>query len=200
MGKYVNYKKIFAKQRQLEMILRVACPSIDNDSGIYFLTREDEKGKYAYIGKAVNLIRRMVSHLQGYQQRIDISLRKRGLYSDENESGWHLSVKHIPYNLLDEKERYYIEKAMESGYILYNIESGGSAGKTMIGERKPPKTYRDGLRQGEAKTKKIIKTYFDKYLTCTVTEPRSKFKEKKLNEFMEYLTGKKTSENDEENS
>ena len=55
-------------------------------------TRVDEEGKHAYIGKAVNLLRRSVSHLQGYQH-IDISLKKRGFFKKKTARRWKQKEK-----------------------------------------------------------------------------------------------------------
>jgi hypothetical protein len=145
MSNKPNYKQLFAKQREIEKILQVACPNIRHESGLYFLTREEEGKRYAYIGKGVDVCRRMVSHVQGYQQRIDISLRKRGFYSNSNQLGWRLKVLYFPKHLLDEQERYYIEQYRKMGVIMYNVESGGTLNKEIIGEKKPAKTYKDGL-------------------------------------------------------
>lgn len=185
--KYVNYKQIFARQKEIEKILQVACPNINNKSGIYFLTRNEENTKYAYIGKGKNVIRRMVSHVQGYEQRIDISIRKRGFYSESNKLGWKLNVLYFPEEMLDEKERYYIDKYRNGGYTMYNIESGGTVAKEIIGERKAPKTYREGVEYGKKKTIKKIRQFFEKYLDFSIKGSTNKIKEKKLKEFEEWL-------------
>ena len=182
-----DYKKLFAIQSKLEKQLKLVCPEIDSKSGIYFITRKDDDGAYFYIGKALSLSRRMVSHLQGYQQRIDISLKKRGFYSEENTLGWKLNVIHFGPDELNEKERYYIDKYQKAGWITYNIESGGTTGKEIIGERKPAKTYTDGIKQGRKKTREEVKTYFDKYLDFTIKPPTNKIKERKFSEFTEFL-------------
>ncbi len=181
-------KAFFAKQKEYEPIIKRACPSIDNKSGVYFYTRTDlvTGEKFAYIGLAKNLMQRSISHLQGYQH-IDISLRKRGFCSVENPSGWELNCLHFPEELLEEKERYFIEKYQNAGYTLYNIESGGREGKTDIAERKPAKTYMDGLKQGDKRTKSKIKEYFEKYLQFSMKPPINKIKERKYNEFAEWL-------------
>ena len=51
-----NYRQVKAIERQnKERILRTN-PYVDENSGIYFLTREDENGiRYAYIGQAKNI-------------------------------------------------------------------------------------------------------------------------------------------------
>ena len=176
-----NYKQIFAKQRELEKVILQACPNMPHSSGIYFYTREDEDGKYAYIGKAVDLLKRSVSHLQGYQH-IDISLRKRGFYSKDNENGWKLNYLRFPENKLDEKEQYYIDNYLSAGYELYNIESGGTTGKTMINERKPSRGYRDGLVQGELNLKRKLNDIINKYLTIGLKK-EGKLAENALNKF-----------------
>ena len=83
----MNYKKIYAiKKANEERILKV-CPNCPNTSGIYFLLREEDGFKYAYIGQAVRLRERLGSHLSGYQH-IDLSIKKHGLWSEENPTGY----------------------------------------------------------------------------------------------------------------
>lgn len=144
----VNYRQLYAKKKMCENRLKLACNGINNESGIYILTREDNDGLHAYIGQAKHLIDRLSSHLMGYSQRIDISLKKRG-FAYEYFGGWELSFINCSIEELDEYERKYIKHYQELGYKLYNITSGGqNEGKTDINERKPTKTYRDGLKQG----------------------------------------------------
>ena len=71
---YQKFKKAKAiEKKNKERLLKVN-PKLNEDSGIYFLTRIDENGfKYAYIGQAVHLITRLSQHLVGYQH-IDLSL------------------------------------------------------------------------------------------------------------------------------
>jgi hypothetical protein len=127
-----------------------------------------------------------VSHLQGYQH-IDISLRKRGFYSKDNEGGWKLNFLIFPPYKLDDKERFYINNYRNAGYQLYNIESGGTTGKTIINERKPTKGYQDGVAYGEKKTKRKVKEFFDKYLEFCIKEPVNKIKERKFEEFCDFI-------------
>ena len=164
----VNYKKLFAVKKRLEGVIKKACPNIQNTSGIYFYTRKDEDGKYCYIGKAKHLIDRNVSHLQSYSQHIDISLKKRGFVSDKNKGGWELNVLYFPEYQLDEKESYYIEKYRNAGWKVYNIESGGTTGKTIIGDRKPARGYRDGIKQGKNQLRKELLNLLDKHLVVLV--------------------------------
>ena len=74
---YQKFKKAKAiEKKNKERLLKVN-PKLNEDSGIYFLTRIDENGfKYAYIGQAIHLITRLSQHLVGYQH-IDLSLENR---------------------------------------------------------------------------------------------------------------------------
>ena len=179
----IDYRELFRKQYKIEKILKVACPDIDHKPGIYFLIREDHEGKHIYIGKAVDLMQRMVSHMRGYQQRIDISLsKKRGLYSEENKDGWKLNVLHFKEEELDEKEAYYINLYRNAKYDLYNIESGGTTGKTMINERFGPKTYTEGIARGKTTLRKDLNYIIEKYLVIT-TKKDNVSHQKALNKF-----------------
>lgn len=162
----INYKKLFAIQKRLEEQVKKTCPQIQHKSGIYFYTREDEDGKYCYIGKSVDCLKRSISHLQGYQ-RIDLSLRKRGFYSSLNTTGWKLNVMYCPESDLDRLEQFYIEKYKNAGYEMYNVESGGTTGKTIIGERKPTRGYRDGIKQGRKQLRKELNDIILKYLVVS---------------------------------
>lgn len=186
MNKKPNYKQLFAIQKRLEGVVLEACPTMPHASGIYFYTRVDENGKHAYIGKAVDLIKRSVSHLQGYQ-RIDLSLRKRGFFSKENETGWHLNYLLIPKHLLDEQEAHYIKLYQENGYELYNIESGGTTGKTIINERKGPKTYTEGKKEGKKQLVRELKDIIDKYLVISLKK-EGRLAENGLKKFWDLLS------------
>ena len=95
---------------------------------------------------------------------------------------------YFPKQLLDEKERFYIElyKSKENGEC-YNVESGGTLGKEIIGERKEPKNYREGIAQGRKNAIKEIKVFFEKYLDFAIKGKYNKIKERKFNEFKEWL-------------
>ena len=188
-NKQVDYRKLFAIQKKLETILKKACPNISHKSGIYFYIREDEKGKSIYLGKAQDLIQRNTSHLQGYQQHIDISIKKRGFYSEENFGGWKLNVLEFPESELNEKERYYIDLYRKAGYRMYNVESGGSEGKTDINERKLGKGYYDGVKQGYLNGKRLIAHLFDKHLDCVYkgSKEPTKNQQKAMAKFQEFI-------------
>lgn len=188
--KEIDYKAVFDKKQEVAKKLKLICPNANNNSGIYFYTRQDENGKKAfYIGKSSHILDRCISHDIYYNQRIDISIKKRGYYSEENPYGWKLNVLFFPEYLLNEKEAYYIALYRQKGGECYNVESGGTIGKEIIGERKPSKTYTQGVEYGEKKAIKQIKELFDKYLDCVIKEPSNKVKERKKREFEKLLKG-----------
>ena len=193
--KKVNYKRLFAIQKNIGETIKKACPEINEKSGIYFYIREDYKGKHIYIGKASNLLERSISHLQGYQQRIDVSLKKRGFYSKDNPGGWKLNILNFPKSQLDEKEQFYIDLYKKNNYDLYNIESGGKLGKTDINERKLGKGYYDGIAQGKKKLREELNYIIDKYLVISLKKD-NKLSQKALVKFNNLLNGK--DENQEE--
>ena len=105
----MNYRQLYAiKKANKERILKV-CPNCPETSGIYFLLREEDGFKYAYIGQSVNILQRLADHLQGYQY-IDLSIKKHGLWSEENQTGWVIHFLVFPKDQLDEQEQYYIKK------------------------------------------------------------------------------------------
>ena len=72
---YQDIRKAKAIECKNKMKLLTVNPKLDDNSGIYFLTREDENEiKYAYVGQAKHILTRLVQHLVGYQH-IDLSLK-----------------------------------------------------------------------------------------------------------------------------
>lgn len=160
----VNYKQIWAiKKANKERILKV-CPNCPETSGIYFLLREEDGFKFAYIGQSVNLLQRLADHLQGYQY-IDLSIKKHGLWSEENPTGYKVRFLEFPKELLDEKEQKYIRQYANAGYQLRNLTSGSQRqGKKGFENARQPKTYTEGVVQGEKNMAKQIKHLFDLHL------------------------------------
>ena len=184
-----NYKQIFEKKAETERELRKICPeSAVHRGGIYFYTREDMDGKHAYIGKALDLCERTISHINGYQQRIDISLKNRGFYSELNPSGWKLNVLYYPKSELDKWEQYWIDQYRNAGVDLYNVESGGTDGKTIIGERKSPKTYREGVAYGKKLLARELAHIINTHLEIKVRKD-TKISQKALAKFYDLLKG-----------
>ena len=184
----MNYKQLFAKQQYWATALKKLCPEINDGSGIYFWKREIDGEVKMYIGKATHCLQRSVSHCMGYKQRLDISIRKWGFYDEKNNpTGWKLAIIYYPLQELDERESYYIDQYKQMGTVeLYNIESGGTTNKTIIGERKQPKTYMEGIAQGKKKQLDVIKVFFEKYLEA-IPKNQNKVTLRKFEEFNQLL-------------
>ena len=186
----MNYKQIYAiKKANEERILKV-CPNCPNTSGIYFLLREDDGFKYAYIGQAVRLRERLGSHLSGYQH-IDLSLKKHGLWSEENPTGYRVHFLEFAESLLDEMEQKYIKQYANAGYQMRNATSGSQGvGKKGLDNQKQPRTYYEGLNNGYERARKEIAHLFDLHLDYTTKKQSpTKLQEKALQKFKVFLEG-----------
>lgn len=172
MDKHRNIAKAKAIERKNRERLIQINPKLNDYSGIYFLTRVDENGfKFAYIGQAKHVLQRLCNHLVGYQQHIDLSLKKHGLYSAENPYGWDVEFENCTLSELDEKEKTYIKMYADAGYQLRNVSIGGQGENRdngQIGERKPSKGYRDGIQQGRKNLARELANIADKHLVITL--------------------------------
>lgn len=120
-----------------------------------------------------------------------MSIKKHGLWSEENQTGWVIHFLAFPKEQLDEKEQYYIKKYANAGYQLRNITGGSQGkGKKSLGNGKQPKTYTEGVVQGEKNMAKRIKHLFDLHLDYKPKkEPPTRLQEKamqKLQDIFEY--------------
>lgn len=168
-------------------------PKLNDKSGIYFLLREDENGfKFAYVGQAKSVLQRLASHLVGYEQHIDLSLRKHKLYSEDNPYGWRVEFINFPESQLDEKEKYYIKLYADNGYQLRNVSIGGQGGNRdsgSIGERKAPKGYLQGIQQGRKNLARELSNIAEKHLKIELREDKAnnKVSQKQYEKFMDLL-------------
>lgn len=183
---------------------------LNETPGIYILTRvnpptkDGTVKKYVYIGQAVKVVERLAGHFLSFAQRIDISLKTRGLWYPSNPYAWKIDVYYCNEDELDQKEREFIKAAQEQGYELYNITSGGQdEGKEDIKQRQAGKGYHDGLAQGYLNCLKEIKEIFDKYLDYDVKRNERSLKKngdvkeiyyKKFDDFKVMLLGKDESQ------
>lgn len=160
------------EQKNKKRLLEIN-PDLDEESGIYFLTRTDEDNiRFAYIGQAKHILTRLAQHLVGYQH-IDLSIRKHGLHSDDNLHGWKIGYLHFPIDELDEKEQHYIKVYAQSGYQLRNKTSGSQGeGKRQIDEYRPQKGYREGIKQGKINLARELSNIIDKHLTVSIKESK----------------------------
>lgn len=185
--KYQNIKQAKAIEYKNKKRLLEVNPNLDDKSGIYFLTRTDEDGiNYFYIGQAKHILTRLAQHLVGYQH-IDLSLKKRGLYSNKNPYGWKIGFLHYPISELDKWEQHWILGYTKKGYqCRYNKISGGQGdGKEKINEFKPAKGYYDGLAQGRKNLAKELSHIIDKHLIVSLKPEKSnnKVSQKALEKF-----------------
>ena len=195
-----NYRQIMAIRKANEDKIRQVCPIATEDSGLYVFWRIDENMfKYAYVGQAKNLLKRLAEHLSGYQH-IDLSIKKHKFYDEEtNPYGYHVEIIcHCSEDELDGREQYWIKHYADQGYQLRNKTTGSQGeGKSALGEGKSNRGYRDGLIQGRKNTQKEIKELFDKYLTYDIKGKPGKIKQRKYDEFTAFLNENKTEEEDE---
>lgn len=166
---------------------------MNDRSGIYFLLREDENGfKFAYVGQAKSVLQRLASHLVGYEQHIDLSLRKHKLYSEDNPYGWRVEFLNFPESQLDKKEKYYIKLYADNGYQLRNVSIGGQGvnrDRGSIGERKAPKGYLQGIQQGRKNLAKELSSIAEKHLKIEIRDDKkcNKISQKQYEKFMYLL-------------
>ena len=196
-----NYRQIMAIRKANEDKIRKLCDAVSEKSGIYVFWRIDENGfKYAYVGQAKNLLKRLAEHLSGYQH-IDCSIKKHKFYDAEtNPYGYHVEIiEECAEEALDEREQYWIKWNADNGYQLRNKTTGSQGeGKSALGEGKSNRGYRDGLVQGRKNTQKEIKELFDKYLTYDIKGKPGKIKQRKYDEFTAFLNeGESGTEEDE---
>ena len=191
MSNYRNIAKAKAIEKSNKQRLLKVNPKLDDESGIYFLTRTDEDNiSYFYIGQAVHILTRLAQHLVGYQH-IDLSIKKRGLYSADNPYGWKVNFMHYPKSELDKWEQYWILEYTKRGYqCRYNKTGGGQGeGKEKINEFRPAKGYRDGIKQGKINLARELSSIAEKHLKIEIREDKknNKVSQKQFEKFKELM-------------
>ena len=199
-----NLRQVYAiEKKNKERLLKVN-PKLNDKSGIYFLLRENENGfRFGYIGQAKNITQRLCGHLAGYKQHIDRSLKAHGLYSEDNPYGWRVEFLNFPESQLDEKEKYYIKLYADKGYQLRNVSVGGQGSERdsgQIGERKPAKGYRDGIKQGKINLARQLSSIAEKHLKIEIREDKknNKVSQKQFEKFKELMNEDSYKESDKE--
>ena len=195
---YQNIARAKAIEQENKKRLLKLNPKLNDKSGIYFLLREDENGfKYAYIGQAIHTLSRLASHLVGYEQHIDLSLKRHKLYDEEkNPYGWRVEFLNFPESQLDEKEKYYIKLYADKGYQLRNVSLGGQGenrASGSIGERKAPKGYMQGIQQGKKVLARELSSIAEKHLKIEIRDDKkhNKVSQKQYEKFMDLLQEEK---------
>ena len=182
---WMNYRQIYARKAECERRIKEVCPDCPNTSGIYFILREEDGFRYGYIGKAKHLLERLGQHLIGYQH-IDLSIKKHGLWSEENPTGYKIHFLQFPESELDEKERYFIQRYANAGWQMRNVESGGTTGKTDIADRRPARGYFDGKEAGYLMARREVAHWFSLHLNVSMKKP-TKNAEKALAKFEKFI-------------
>ena len=182
------------EKENIKSLLKIN-PKLNDKPGIYFFLRTDENGfKYAYIGQArTSILQRLASHLVGYQQHIDLSLKRHKLYSEDNPYGWRVEFINFPPSQLDDKEKEFIKKYADAGYQLRNVSIGGQGSNRdagQIGERKQSKGYYDGLAQGRKNLARELSRIIDKHLVVSIKPEKAnnKVSIKAFEKFKEVLS------------
>lgn len=187
--KFRQAKAIEAKNKQKWLALN---PRLDESSGIYILTRQDENGfRYAYVGQAKHILTRLSQHLSGYQH-IDLSLKSHGLYSEDNPYGWGVCIQHCPVDRLNEEEQRWIKYCADRGYQLRNKTSGSQGeGKAKIDDYRPAKGYYDGIKQGKKSLAKELSHIAEKHLEIRLKPEKhgNKVSEKQFEKFKFLMNG-----------
>lgn len=187
---YQKFKQAKAIEKKNKEKFLTVNPYLNEKSGIYILTREDENEfRYAYIGQAVHVLTRLAQHLVGFQH-IDLSLKKHGLYSKENPYGWTVDSFSYSAEELDKQEQYWIKKYADMGFQLRNKTSGSQGeGKAQIADYRPHKGYRDGLEQGRKNLAKELSNIADKHLVISLKPEKfgNKVSEIQFEKFKELL-------------
>ena len=194
MSRYQNIARAKAIENENKKKLLKLNPELNDESGIYFFLREDENGfRFAYIGQAVKILTRLASHMTGYEQHIDLSLRKHKLYDEKkNPHGWRVEFLNFPESELDEKEKHFIKLYADNGYQLRNVSIGGQGenrASGSIGERKAPKGYMQGIQQGKKVLARELSHIAEKHLKIEIREDNAgnKVSQKQYQKFMELL-------------
>ena len=186
----MDYKK-FRQAKAIEAAnkrkILAVCPDAKDESGIYFLIREENGFKFAYIGQSVRVLTRLAEHLKGFQH-IDLSIKKHKLWSEDNPTGWRVGVLYCERAQLDELEQKYIKMYAERGYQLRNATSGSQGeGKKDIADN-PTKGYLEGLHNGYKKAQKEIAHLFDLHLDFTTKkDPPTKLQVKAREKFEDFI-------------
>ena len=185
-------KQVYAIKEKYKLQLLKLNPKLDNKSGIYFFIRKSEQNENEiYVGQSVGILDRCVSHMQGYEQYIDKSIKAHKLYdAEKNPHGYKVEFLHFPKEELDEKEQYYIKLYSENGWILKNKTSGSQGkGKEKIAEYKPPKTYRQGIQAGKLSLARELSSIAEKHLKIEIREDKkdNKVSQKQFEKFKELM-------------
>ncbi len=129
---------------------------------------------------------------------MDFSIRKRGFKSEENPYGWQFEIlTYCDEEQLNELEQFYIMKYLKQGKQTYNRTLGSQGkGKISTDERKLPKGYYDGKKQGARDLLIKLQTPL-KYVVIAPKDDK-KMSLRMFERFMELITLKDEENNDDD--
>ena len=188
MGKEINYRYVFAQKTKYKQQWLKLNPNLNNESGIYVLIRYENGFKYGYVGQALHILDRLVSHSEGTEQHIDKSLKKHKLYDEySNPTGYKVMFKNYPPEELNDKEFEYVKYYANKGVQLRNKTSGSQGeGKFGISDNKESKGYREGIARGKYLIKQELKPIIEKYLNIELKKD-NKLSQRMLDKFWAIL-------------
>lgn len=183
----MDYKQIKAIEQANKKRWLAVNRLLTDASGIYILTRHEDGFKYAYIGQAKHILTRLAQHLTGYQH-IDLSLKKHGLKSADKPHGWDVQFITYPLSELDKREQEWVRAYADMGYQLRNKTSGsqGTDKQGLDVEKKEPKGYYDGKKQGYKDAQKFVAKLFAKNLKAEINGKDGVQKQKALQKFLDF--------------
>lgn len=184
-----NYKQIKNQEKENKQKILASNPEVVDESGIYILYRFENGFSYAYVGQAKRMLSRLADHLKNFQH-IDLSIKKHGLWSENNQTGWKIDTISYPESELNEREQQWIRICAEQGYQLYNHTTGSQGvGKAVLGDQKERKGYKQGLYNGYENARKDIAKLFNKNLACVYQgdKPPTKNQEKAMQKFNDFI-------------
>lgn len=184
----MNFRQIKAIEKANKQRILKVNPNVPERSGIYFLLREENGFKYAYIGQAQHLLSRLAGHLKGFQW-IDLSLKKHGLFSAENPTGYRVHFLEFAIKDLDKMEQTYIRQYANAGYQMRNLTAGSQGtDKKALDNQGATKGYLQGLANGYLKARKEIAHLFDKHLDFKPKkQPPTVNQKKAMEKFADFL-------------
>lgn len=161
-----NFRQIKAIEAANKNRIQLLCPAAVDCPGIYVFT-ERKRHKIRLCRSGEKVLTRLAQHLTGYEQHIDKSIRKHGLF-DKNPNGYKITVEYCLSEELDEAERKAIKDWASRGYQLRNKTVGGQdSGKVGMNENAPSRGYRDGLKQGYKNAQRDVAKWFEKTSSLT---------------------------------
>lgn len=188
----INYKNVFEKREENKGRVLELCPNAPEKSGIYLFWRKDENDiHHGYVGQAKkSLLERLAEHLEGFNQYIDLSIRKWGLYHWlNNPHGYHIAIlEECPPSLCDEREKYYIKYYANKGLQLKNITAGSQGkGKSNFDVGKSTKGYREGVAYGRKALANELRHIIDTHNFTITPQKDNKITQKALEKFWALL-------------